>query len=778
MKKVVVLVLSFGLIGSAMGQIAYPTNVFWQFLEGLQAGDSSTLNYLEYKNDFLLLKTDQRDDKVLQVRNELNDIGISTIFIDANGNGGFSIDSSGGQTVIKLRGALSDHSYINNEFVSIGRGGQSQDYGGNVDGAKFTVSSDTREPDYGLWDANNYQMMLQSAKDSLGGYVGLAFTSESAAQDRNVGAFINYRKTGNNGRGVLHFGTKTATGSLADGVHAMKIYDGSVTIDSTIVLPNLATGTSDTVLILDGDVVQKKDISSFADNIYNTDGTLTGNRTLNLDTYDLTFNGGDVGIGTTSPIVGLDVRGTAIITNQAGTEYNENLRLPEAISGFASMTLGGSIAASGTSGTSQWTILKYPTSNLFSIRNNHTDRLNITTGGNVGIATTTPSSRLQVKGNGSTSATTAFLVENSNASPSLSVLDNGNVGIGTTSPAHKLDIAGGAFADYYQLDTTATPTPAQGMMFWKSDDSSANLQVDADLALKIGQDNTWYVKNQTGATITKGTAVMSIGTLGASGRITVAPMVANGTVSAKYLLGIAAEDIANGADGFVMNIGKIKALDASAFTDGDVLYCSPTTPGALTATVPTAPNLKLPVAFVVHASANGTIAVRVNPGNDLHEDNKVEVSSVSTGQLLRWNINRWENWTPNFLNQTILSGIWSDFLSASTTESAPIISGNWQSPGNRGRVQYVSPASGTISDIYIKTNSIQPATGSLLFELYVNDIIQLTITVPAGSAAGTFSNTVDSVSISTGDLIHYYIVNNATSNSAFVSGGSMIFTYD
>jgi hypothetical protein len=378
MKKVVVLVLSFGLIGSAMGQIAYPTNVFWQFLEGLQAGDSSTLNYLEYKNDFLLLKTDQRDDKVLQVRNELNDIGISTIFIDANGNGGFSIDSSGGQTVIKLRGALSDHSYINNEFVSIGRGGQSQDYGGNVDGAKFTVSSDTREPDYGLWDANNYQMMLQSSKDSTGGYVGLAFTSESAAQDRNVGAFINYRKTGNNGRGELHFGTKTSTTSLADGVHAMKIYDGSVTIDSTIVLPNLATGTSDTVLILDGDVVQKKDISSFADNIYNTDGTLTGDRTLDLDTYDLTFNGGNVGIGTAAPSANLEVaKGGEGLYLKVGGDNATNGRALE----FSSSTNDGRNGALHT--------INAPSiSGAISLNTAGVSRIYMDMLGNVGIGTT------------------------------------------------------------------------------------------------------------------------------------------------------------------------------------------------------------------------------------------------------------------------------------------------------------------------------------------------------------------------------------------------------
>ena len=727
MKKVVVLVLSFGLIGSAMGQIAYPTNVFWQFLEGLQAGDSSTLNYLEYKNDFLLLKTDQRDDKVLQVRNELNDIGISTIFIDANGNGGFSIDSSGGQTVIKLRGALSDHSYINNEFVSIGRGGQSQDYGGNVDGAKFTVSSDTREPDYGLWDANNYQMMLQSAKDSLGGYVGLAFTSESAAQDRNVGAFINYRKTGNNGRGELHFGTKTATGSLADGVHAMKIYDGSVTIDSTIVLPNLATGTSDTVLILDGDVVQKKDISSFADNIYNTDGTLTGNRTLNLDTYDLTFNGGDVGIGTTSPIVGLDVRGTAIITNQAGTEYNENLRLPEAISGFASMTLGGSIAASGTSGTSQWTILKYPTSNLFSIRNNHTDRLNITTGGNVGIATTTPSSRLQVKGNGSTSATTAFLVENSNASPSLSVLDNGNVGIGTTSPADQLSISNSAGTSISittggAAGSSASPkftdinfrgyfnTPMARIRSW--DESSST----ADGYLTFWTNNFDGVNNLTEKMRITPTGNVGIGTT---------------TPSAK----IHADNTATtGVGAIIENSNVTNTDDLIQFHNSTGEVASVTNEGYL--------NIK---------AATGTSDTVLIIDNDV-----VQKKVLKDKTIFGWN---------GFAD-----------ITASATRWTRLSDNAYVSTETQALTRF--PSNGTFKKLVIGTGSTQSATGDLDIYLTINSVqTALAINVPAGTGSSTFTVEVD-VPVTALDDVKYEVINSATANSARIASMYLVFEFD
>jgi hypothetical protein len=137
---------------------------------------------------------------------------------------------------------------------------------------------------------------------------------------------------------------------------------------------------------------------------------------------------GRVGIGTNAPLVALDARGTAIFNNASGVSYNENIRLPEATTGYASIALGGPITASGTSAT-QWTILKYPaaSSNTFAIRNNTTDYLSITTAGNVGIGSSfiTPTARLQVRGSGATSATTTFLLQNSSPINLMTVLDNG-----------------------------------------------------------------------------------------------------------------------------------------------------------------------------------------------------------------------------------------------------------------------------------------------------------------------------------------------------------------
>ncbi len=149
-------------------------------------------------------------------------------------------------------------------------------------------------------------------------------------------------------------------------------------------------------------------------------------------------------------------------------------------------------------------------------------------------------------------------------------------------------------------------------MCWDSDRSTVDVQLDSDVSAKIGQDNFWYVKNQSGASIPKGKAVMAVGTLGASGRILIDEMVADGSVSSKFLLGITAEDIADGADGFVINIGKLRQVNTSAFTAGSVLYCDASTPGNLTSTKPSSPNLALPIAFVVHSASNGVLAIRVS----------------------------------------------------------------------------------------------------------------------------------------------------------------------
>lgn len=210
-----------------------------------------------------------------------------------------------------------------------------------------------------------------------------------------------------------------------------------------------------------------------------------------------------------------------------------------------------------------------------------------------------------------------------------------------------LDVGGKTSVQTIQLDTTYTPNgePA-GSMFWDPDAGIPAVgTIDGD-RIDIGEKSVWFVKNQTGASIAKGSAVYASGTLGASGQILITKMIADGSVNAKYFLGLTQQAIANGGDGYVVSLGKVRQVNTSAFSAGAVLYVSPTTAGALTATEPAAPNLKLPIAIVVNAATNGTISVRQTAGTYLSESHDVQIASATTNEVLaRTSSGRWENKT-------------------------------------------------------------------------------------------------------------------------------------
>jgi len=233
---------------------------------------------------------------------------------------------------------------------------------------------------------------------------------------------------------------------------------------------------------------------------------------------------------------------------------------------------------------------------------------------------------------------------------SLSTLEtSGAATIGQT-----LDVVGRTSTQYVQLDTDFVPNgePA-GAFYWDPDGGIAAVRGIDGVSLDLNEKEIWFVKNQTGSSIAAGSVVYAAGTLGASGQLLIAKMIANGTINAKYYLGITQSTIANGADGYVVRVGKIKGLNTTAWNDGDVLYVDETTAGALSDTEPTAPNLKLPTAFVVHSAANGTIAVRQTAGTYLYESHDVQIVSATTNEVLaRTSSGRWENKTIDSLLST------------------------------------------------------------------------------------------------------------------------------
>jgi hypothetical protein len=84
---------------------------------------------------------------------------------------------------------------------------------------------------------------------------------------------------------------------------------------------------------------------------------------------------------------------------------------------------------------------------------------------------------------------------------------------------------------------------------------------------------------------------------------------------------------------------------------------------------------------------------------------------------------------------------------------------------------------GTLTRLYVMTSTAQPATGSLVCTVRKNSVDQaLTLTIAAGSAAGVFSDLVNSVSVVVGDQMGMKFVNNATGTSAAILNNQVLLT--
>lgn len=199
---------------------------------------------------------------------------------------------------------------------------------------------------------------------------------------------------------------------------------------------------------------------------------------------------------------------------------------------------------------------------------------------------------------------------------------------------------------YYIYDTTPTATPTvQGATYWDVDDNTVAIIMNGAIQ-KVGEDSFYPVKNQTGTLIPKGTNVRFAGTVGNSGRLLIAPFIANGSFSSIYYMGVTMEDIANGADGKVMWFGRIRGINTNAYNESDILYASTTVAGGFQTTAPLAPNNIIVVAAVITKSANvGTIFVRPQIGSNINNDEGVKIATPINNQSLVYSSGSglWEN---------------------------------------------------------------------------------------------------------------------------------------
>lgn len=169
--------------------------------------------------------------------------------------------------------------------------------------------------------------------------------------------------------------------------------------------------------------------------------------------------------------------------------------------------------------------------------------------------------------------------------------------------------------------------------------------------ITIGNTEELKIHIRADEAISKGDVLYATGALGASGKITASKFIANNTIDELYLVGLADRDLAIGEHGYAISLGEIFNLNTTGSTvsetwsEGTILYASPTTAGKFTSTQPEAPNQDITVAMVLSVNANsGSIFVRPTPGFHLNELHDVYAPSPTNGQVLAWNStnSRWE----------------------------------------------------------------------------------------------------------------------------------------
>lgn len=156
----------------------------------------------------------------------------------------------------------------------------------------------------------------------------------------------------------------------------------------------------------------------------------------------------------------------------------------------------------------------------------------------------------------------------------------------------------------------------QGTLSWNADEETIDLNENGT-TLQLGQELHIHVRNDTGTTITNGTVVAFAGTIGASSRLKAELFTADGNTQLSYLLGVATENISNGADGKVTSFGKVRDIDTSAWPEGTALYASSTTAGGFVTNAPSAPNQAVIIAYVINSHAStGSIEVILDHHNE------------------------------------------------------------------------------------------------------------------------------------------------------------------
>ena len=363
-----------------------------------------------------------------------------------------------------------------------------------------------------------------------------------------------------------------------------------------------------------------------------------------------------------------------------------------------------------------------------------------------------------------------------------SVTDYGNITTNTINTA-------GVTSDYLQIDTTATPTNAIGKLIWNDNLGTAEIGLKGgSINAKLAQDLYARVVNKTGANLFYSQSKVVKVSTAQGQRLAVNLAQANNDLNSADTIGIVAENIDNNQEGFVITVGQLTGLNTTGslqgetWADGDVLYLSPTTAGAITKVKPDGSTGHIVVlGYVEYAHQNnGKIYVKIMNGWELDELHNVYISSLSNNQVLTY-----ESATQLWKNKTVNSALG---YTAENTANKGVANG-YAPLASDGKVDaaylpaYVDevleyanlaafPVTGASDKIYIAldTNKVYRWSGSTYIEVAANSGVW-------GAITGTITNQTDLINYVKGYSLQMNCSTtfNPSDNAVYFIGASQSF---
>ena len=224
---------------------------------------------------------------------------------------------------------------------------------------------------------------------------------------------------------------------------------------------------------------------------------------------------------------------------------------------------------------------------------------------------------------------------------------SGSAASGANSDITSLSgITGGiSTVDYVDFDTAAAATGAVGRLNWNATEGTLDLGLaGGNVSLQVGMENVVRIKNDDTVTLTDGMVVYITGASGSN--LLVKRAKADAEATSATTLAVMTESVATNASGYATTFGNVRGLNTNSFNEGEALYLSAATAGALTNVKPTAPNHIVTIGFVTKKSAgNGEIFVRIDNGYELDELHNVHITSAASGNTLIYDASAgvWKN---------------------------------------------------------------------------------------------------------------------------------------